>query len=225
MRISESMLELGIAILPDKDTTQEALRLNGLVLNALNSTHLQIEPTKNIPHISLYHMAADESHVVQIIEILQSIWKNSPGFTIKMDKHLHLIDKLYYVFWNAEQAKSCPHMKELLKKVINQLCPLRSKTLLQHVADSYEKFSLHDKKLVDQYGVSFGLPDISFNPHITLLYNTSIGRLNSKEIDVQAIKTVIEEVTPSRSFEFAANKMVLAELGYQGNIINMIEEF
>ena len=215
-------LEIGVVILPDEATSHEAERLGHEAIAAINRTSLSTHYLSNIPHISLFHMTLTEATLTQAKDILLDIAKETASFPIQMDNTLTAA--LYYVFWNAHAAKNCAKINALLQQVVERLYRLRAPELLQQIADFYEHFSLEQKKLTDKYGFPFSQPNVSFNPHITVVYNTGIDR-QDKEMKNRQVAAAIQNIRPLHNCQFTANTLALVELGYYGNITKIIETF
>ena len=69
----------------------------------------------------------------------------------------------------------------------------------------------------------FCLPQ-TFNPHITLAYNSGVDRENMSGDFIQIADT-LKSIKPDRTYSFAASNIALVQLGYSGNVEKVLKQF
>jgi 2'-5' RNA ligase len=196
--------EYGIALTLEGNCIEIAERMNYRISqNFANSSVI-----KNTWHVTLYQAVFKDADVAVIKHQIQSL---------KQGK-LKLVFSDFYVGKNNRSAmwrvKNIPELQNLHKKIVD----IASKYYIQpvgHVQRDYTSLSKTQKQKVDKYGMSSILEE--YDPHMTLFYAYS---------DKPELKKVLEGINLPKAEannSCKANKIVIAKLGGDGNVIEIVQ--
>ncbi len=201
--------EYGIALLLPDNYVTEAQRLSDQISRKLFQRNLD-----NHFHITLYQGCFAEDQIREIFKKLSDQKFAAPG--IKMSSDIEFQDKKY-INWNVLENEK---LKDLHSKVVITAAPYHQ-GILKRLADNNQKFDSKTQKQIDQYGVNGVLEN--YKPHVTLFYLPATN-LEAKDL---INENFIKDLTPtstSTSNETAANNLVIGEIGYDGNLVNIIDK-
>ena len=180
--------EYAIAIRLNSECTETAQSLNQAFATKLKS----LENPRNIPHITLYHLACDPEDLPALWSKVQTIYTTANRW---IDWQVAKTELLYNAHAEVVRLAS-PYHKEPLKRCV----------------DTLKEMTEQKQQQVAKYGVS-GVLQL-YSPHVTLFYQYP----PSKYIDAAVSAT--HEVEASCVLE----SIILGELGYNGNITNVVHE-
>lgn len=188
-------MSLGVALLPSKKVKKS---LDDLVKKI--SIQEDVSRFLNIFHLSLYQIRTLNKNISLIKNALEEIAKRMNSLWLSFNAIEKVAGNLFLI--ENGDADGLEELSRLvtraLKEFVIEGCYL----------EQIEKrdFLIHSS-LIKEYGIFWGLPDISFDPHITLAYDF-------KGHEAYDLKNPIE----GEFFE-----IILGKIGFQGNLENIIE--
>lgn len=192
---------LGIVIMPDKETIQQAY---ALAAEILPPTSEYVLAAGSIPHLTLYHGKLNEVPVDEALRIVSDIREILSGIRFSLGPIVAYGGN--FVFWNVEKNSQAgllgeAHIKALL---IAQFLDGTSEVK----ATSEECLALSQTELdnVKQYG--HPLVKQLYSPHITLGFNPGISQ--------QLVSGLHKKV------EFSVDSVELVTVGYPGRVESII---
>lgn len=192
--------EYNIALTLNNDCTQIAKQINELSAASLND----IDNIENIPHISLYQIALNINDVNSIKKNLSKIDLSPFNINLKFNKHNRVI---------ALDASDNNFLKKLHENIVADFSRYTSQPI-KRMLDVYNNLSSEKQKQIDKYGVTNILE--FYKPKISLFYNYS-----NKDPRFDNLISDIEQKFPDE-IQCRAEKLVIGELGEQGNLINIV---
>jgi len=198
---ASSIKEYGIVILPEEKCTKIAVKLNADITKLLpHLTNVQ-----NYWHVTLYHGAyetKDLSHVYNKIKKLPL-----KSFTLNFTKVYSTSDR--WIDLGTEKTK---YLQNLHISVVQLASPYHKRPLARS-SDVYKDMTSGQREQVSRYGVS-GVLEL-YNPHMTLFYQYPPNP------ELQEVVKKIENHF-KENIICKASKIVLGELGYNGNIEKIV---
>ena len=189
-----------------------AIRLNpefAAKAQELNSTFAEHLPglknPSNVWHVTLYHGAYKEEELPEIWGKVQKL--DMSNITLNFSEIYTTSDR--WIDWLVEKT---PELCDLHKSVVELASPYHQGHL-QRCADIYDQITDAQKALVDEYGVS-GILD-AYKPHTTLFYQFP------PDAELQNAATQVPSSIP---MSCKVESIILGELGYNGNIIDIVYE-
>lgn len=212
-------MEIGIIILPDEKTQEEAKKLQEncleqLSLNDLIDRQSHQQKYFNNFHITFYQLRIDKENLQPLISAVGEVTRDISHLSFKMNTALK--DTQHHLFWGSDEAKNLTILKELHKKIINVAKNFRHPTEPFSRADgALKKFTPEQYQDIEEFGIFWGLVH-NFDPHITIVYDSEKDR---EGINIQRC---IEKIKPSSNHVFYGKSIAIGELGPAGNVINII---
>ncbi|AVP87742.1 hypothetical protein phytr_8090 [Candidatus Phycorickettsia trachydisci] len=201
IEFKKEVREYGIAVIPEAKCYKLASKLNQKISKLLP----QFKNLPNIWHITLYQGAFEESDLVKIeSEILKL---NIKKFDITLTKFYTTADR--WVDWGVEKTDI---FDVLHRKVVNIASRYHLRPL-NRVQDMLDGIEGEIKKQIDMYG-TFGLMNF-YKPHMTLFY------LYPPSKSISKIPQIIEDGR-YEGVSCKSDKLIIGELGYNGNIIRVV---
>jgi len=196
-----SIKEYGIVILPEEKCTKAAENLNADITKLL--PHLR--NVQNYWHVTLYHGAYEIKDLSQIYSKIKEL--PLKPFTLTFTKISSTSDR-----WIDLGTEKTEYLQNLHVSVVHLASPYHKRPLARS-ADGYKDMTSDRRQQIDAYGVS-GVLEL-YNPHMTLFYqyppNSELQEV-AKKIETHFKKNMICK----------ASKIVLGELGYNGNIEKIV---
>ena len=201
LAVEHNIKEYGIVILPEEKCTKVAEKLNQDITKILS----HFKNAKNHWHVTLYHGAYDTKDIKEIYNKIKAI--ELKPFTLSFSKISSTSNR-----WIDLGTEKTEYLQELHKAIVQLASPYHKRPL-DRSRDIYKDMTSIQQKQVDNYGVS-GLLEL-YNPHMTLFYQyppSSELQHAAKEIAVNFKENMVCK----------ASKIVVGELGYNGNIQKII---
>jgi hypothetical protein len=208
------MQELNICLQGKGNILNVFLDLREKVEFLLSGLDVTFEKCLNIPHVSLYQMNYRGRDIKLLHDKLEQICNAQGKILFTMDAQLDLVGK--NIFWRSQEALENQQLQNLLNHIVDYISPLRSSHPMGQIREKMNALSLEEKRLVEKYGVYWGLPH-NFNPHITLAYNVS----RTDKAIVEALKTI----RVPEGISFLASELCLGSIGYHGNLESSISTY
>lgn len=213
-------IEIGVIILPDEKTQEEAGKLQRDCLEQLDHDGLidRHNYQKNYPnnfHITFYQLRIAEESLPSLISAMKEITKDILHFSFSMNKTVK--DTQHHLFWGSDEAKNATPLKELHKKIIEKAKNFRHPTEPFSRADrTFKQFTQEQCQDIAEFGIFWGLAH-NFDPHITLVYDSG------KDRDGINIQQCIEKIkTSSSDHVFYGKSIAIGKLGAAGNVVEII---
>ncbi len=194
--------EYGIAILPDAECVKIAEELNAEIIKRLG----KVENIKNSPHLNLYQAAYAQQDLPAIYSQLQQLTLRPFNFSVA--NLTSMLDR-----WIDLEIEKTDELQRLHEAAIKLASPYH-KGMLQRASDMYSKLPAGRRKQIDEYGVGGVLK--SYKPTITLFYQYP---------PVVKLKSIAKEAAnnlPQKQLVCKVDKLVLGEIGYNGNMEKII---
>jgi 2'-5' RNA ligase len=190
--------EYGILLLLPEEYFSEAQKMN----EEIAAQSRIVENLPNIFHITLFQGRFGENKIEDLYQELKN--QNFRKVKIITKSKITTTDGRY-INW---VVKKNDEIKDLHRQVLEIANPYHQGTLVLYI-DSYASLNQKQQKQVESYGMAGVLDE--YNPHVTLFYFTQ----KNSDIDIIAGK-----ISPPRFMwkNFTATQMAIAELGYDGNI-------
>lgn len=193
--------EYGIVIFPEAKCRKEAKKLNADIARTLS----HLKNAGNYWHVTLYHGAYERKSLDEIYAKLKAL--ELKPFTLNFTKIYSTADR--WVDLGAEKTEYLQHLHE----TVVQLASPYHKRPLSRSIDIYKSMTDAQREQVVQYGVSGILA--MYNPHMTLFYQYP----PSPTLQYAAAKM---ENNFKKNMVCKAYKLIIGELGYNGNIKKII---
>ncbi len=194
--------EYGIVIIPGKECIKKAMFFNQKLTNILKDK--SIEKVDNYWHVTLYHGAYRQKDLLQLYKQLSELNLNS--FSLTFTEIYDTLDR-----WIDWKVINNDDLHSLHCKIVG-IGSQYSQRPLKRSADVYNSLTDMQRKQVDKYGVQ-GILEY-YTPHMTLFYAYPAN-------DALQKATTVLQPLPS-NMNCAAISVAVGELGYNGNIINIL---
>ncbi len=214
-------LEIGILFSLPHRAQEESQKLSGEVTRRLTA-HFPEDPTKNIPHISLFQLKIEERRLPQLIERL-SVFLEKNTFLPTLTMRSSLTDTQENIFWIVEKVDAETRLNDLHTSIVEIARVYRSSDLMEQVSSTLGALSLDQRKKVENYGIFWGIPG-NLNPHITLFYDSGVDRKDQNKTFV-SIQDLIGEIAVTPGFVFTAESLAIGKLGRAGNVEAILHRF
>lgn len=201
LAIESNIKEYGIVILPEEKCKKEAERLNINIAKILS----HLENIENYWHVTLYHGAYETNDLHEIYSKLKEL--PLKPFTLNFTKIYSTSDR-----WIDLRTEKTEYLQNLHGSVVSLASPYHKRPLARS-KDIYKDMTSDQRQQVDNHGVSGILT--MYNPHMTLFY------LYPPRPELQEAVVKIEN-SFKKNIVCKASKIVLGELGYNGNIEKII---
>ena len=192
--------EYGIIIFPEDKCIKVAEKLNKDIRSELPD----IDNSHNHPHVTLYHGAYRKEDLDEIYNKIRQL--NFKPLALNFTKIYSTSDR--WIDWGVEKSE---YLGNLHRKVVEIANPYHKRPL-ERSADIYRNIAQDKRTQIDKYGVS-GVLEL-YNPHMTLFYQYPAN---------PELQKVAENISahPKENMLCKADKIVIGELGYNGNIIKI----
>lgn len=198
--ISAEIKEYAIALQVQDSCTQQAEHLNKQIAAQLP----WLKNTPNKWHVTLYHAAFNTKDIDAIYAKLKKV-KLQP-MTLNFTKIYPTADR--WISWDIQPDQQ---LQELHTNVVS-LATVYHKRPIQRAVDAYAESSPADRRQIDQYGIN-GLFE-QYHPHMTLYYQYPPDHY------IEKVAAMIAAPTETKC---KIARMVIGELGYNGNILNIVK--
>ncbi len=212
---SEPMKEYGIVLLPTSEICMETERLN----KEITKTFPNIANQPNNFHITLLQGRFKESNLASLIEAVKATLTDNfiCPLAIELEPALSL-HGAQNIFWDVKKNSALLNLHGLM---VHNVSMLRDASL-QRYQDTYLTLAPHHQKQIDQFGVRNVLEH--YHPHFTLFYGEKPAK-EQIEAQTQNMKQIAQSLVPNKDLlKFTATTVAIGELGYQGNLIKIIEK-
>jgi len=198
--------EYGIAILmPDEYLTQ-AQKMN----HAIAARVPALPNFRNIYHITLFQGRFSSGKIEELQKELKA--QHFEKFRLTLGKEIKTSEQRYINWMPKENYE----LKKIHRRVVEIANPYRLGILARYI-DSYGELEKDQRQQVVKYGMPGLLDD--YEPHVTLFY------FANKNPDIEKIAQKISVPEDSHEINCCdALKMVIAEIGYAGNIEKILYE-
>lgn len=203
---SQSAISLNIAIIPDGQTTNQAIELSQKVSLQIE-TEFVLNQNNLLPHITVYQAHFPVKNLEKIKTAVRSITSKTKPFTVSVNNFS--ISHETFLFWNCVKTDSFVYLQ---KEIIAKINHLRNGLILP-ILSKITGLSEADKEDINRYGSL--LIDPRYQPHITI---TRLG--NPKDS-----KKALEILGSRLKADFIVNRLIVGYLGDHGTVIGVIEEF
>ena len=210
----EPMKEYGIVLLPTPEVGVEAERLN----KEITKTFPNMPNQPNNFHITLLQGRFKESNLASLIEAVKATLTDNfiRPLEIELEPALSL-HGAQNIFCDVKKNSDLLNLHGL---ILHNISMLRDASL-QRYQDTYLTLAPHHQKQIDQFGVRGVLEH--YHPHFTLFYGEKPVK-EQIEAQTQKIQQVAQSLVPNKDLlKFTATTVAIGELGYQGNLIKIIE--
>lgn len=210
----EPMKEYGIVLLPTPEVGVEAERLNKETAKTFPNMFNQ----PNSFHITLFHGRFKESNLASLIEAVKATLTDYSIHPLAVESKPQLTPAgSQYILWDTVKS---PDLLNLHGIILHTLSLLKDGTL-QRCQDAYPNLAPHYQEQIKQFGLHAVLEH--YEPHITLFYGEKPIK-EQIEAQTQKIQQVAQSLVPNKDLlKFTATTVAIGELGYQGNLIKIIE--
>lgn len=193
--------EYGIVILPEDRCVKKAEISNISIKKLFNN----LKTVKNYWHVTLYHGAYEINDLSKIYNKLKELQLRP--FTLNFSKIYSTADR-----WIDLGVEKTIHLQNLHTSAVLLASPYHKRPLARST-DVYKDMTIDQREQVDSYGVSGILS--SYNPHMTLYYQYP----PNSELQQAALEM---ESNAKINMVCKASRIVLGELGYNGNVEKII---
>ena len=194
--------EYGIVIIPGKECIKKAVFFNQKITNILKDE--SIEKVDNYWHVTLYHGAYRQKDLLQLYKQLSELELNS--FSLTFTKIYNTLDR-----WIDWKVINNDDLHSLHCKIVG-IGSQYSQRPLKRSTDFSSSLTDAQRKQVDKYGVQ-GILEY-YTPHMTLFYAYPAN---------EALQNATALLQPLLSnMNCAIASIAVGELGYNGNIINIL---
>ncbi len=194
--------EYGIVMIPGKECIKKAVSFNQKIENTLKNE--SIEKVDNYWHITLYHGAYQQKDLLPLYKQLNELELNS--FSITFTEIYDTLDR--WIDWKVINNDELHSLHCKIVGVGSQY----SQRPLKRSADIYSSLTDVQRKQVDKYGVQ-GILEY-YTPHLTLFYAYPPN---------ESLRKAVTALQPLPSnINCPAVSIAVGELGYNGNIINIL---
>ena len=213
-------IEIGIIIIPDEKTQEEAAKLQAgclgqLAHNKLIDRHSYQENYPNNFHITFYQLRIIEKDLPPLISAIREVAKDVSQLSFKMNNIVK--DTQRHLFWGSDEAKNLTGLKELHGKIIEKAKNFRHSTEPFSRADrGLKKFTNEQCQDIKEFGIFWGLAH-NFDPHITIVYDSGEDR---DGVNIQ--KSIAEIKTSYPNHSFYGKSIAIGKLGPAGNVTDIV---
>jgi 2'-5' RNA ligase len=169
----------------------------------IGGTFFELDDTLHIPHLTLLHIALEESVLPQVALMLESIAENFEPFLLRQDKY-RLVDTR----WLDMSYQIDEPLMKLHQAILAIIAPLRVRTEEGEQTEDWSDLSPERQENLELYGSS----EVGrlYRPHLTLTRFRE-----SRE------ESLLEEL-PTPEFSFIASSLDIYELGEHGTCKNIV---
>ncbi|RYE06118.1 MAG: hypothetical protein EOP33_02665 [Rickettsiaceae bacterium] len=197
---TSNIKEYGIVILLEDKCTKKAQELNRRIGEILD----KLKNVDNHLHVTLYHGASNLKDLAQIYRKIQQL--SLKPFTLNLDKIYSTADR-----WIDLGIEKTDYLQKIHNHVVAIASPYHKRPLARS-SDAYQDVTDVQRRQIDDYGVGNVLE--FYNPHMTLFYQyPPNAELREAIISIRPYCTLMV---------CKASKIVIGELGYNGNIKKII---
>lgn len=193
-----------VVIIPTPEVIREACVISKLVDSRVE-TRFVLDVVERVPHLSLYHFAASEEKLPEIIEALTTLTLSQEPFLLQASGY----DRENMPWLQVLYERSEPLLR-LHQDVLEAVAPFHESRKNYHQMEEWSDMTLTRQENLKRYGWSEA--GSLYRPHIT------ITRFDT-ETDFQEIDNL--PVTDS----FRAATLGLYELGDYGTCHNLLAQF
>lgn len=194
-----------VVIIPTPEVARAACELSQLVASRYDTCFI-LNDTNQVPHLSLYHFAAHEEKLSDIIEALGERFASQEAFMLQAVGY----DRDNMPWLQALYERS-EHLSNLHESVLEAVAPFHEKRKNYNQTEEWSTMSLVRKENLERYGWSEA--GSLYKPHITLTrFDEAIDQDNIPPF-------------PASMTSFMVTKLGLYELGDYGTCHNLLAQF
>lgn len=215
-------IEVGVAFALSEEQTVLSHRLTKQLTAEFSRFGLEVPQVQNNPHISLFQLRTTSQNRANLELEIEAVCKTFPSLRVRMKSNL--TDTQENIFWDVEEfLESQDRVHSLHRNLVERLVTYRSSNLLEQIDP--QVLTEAQKIDVEKFGVYWGLPGPSFNPHVTLLYGSGVDRTNSKgePILIQSLLGHIGAFSTQEAFPI--RELMLGRLGRDGQVTEILKSF
>jgi 2'-5' RNA ligase len=193
--------EYGIVLIPETNCINIAQTLNQKIAGHLPHFANII----NKWHITLYHGAYNKKDIPRIKAAISAFKPCS--FLLQMTDFYSTNNQ--WVSWGVNKTDT---IQKLHEYIVYAISSYRQRPINREL-NEYNTLSAHDKKQIDQYGISKVLEH--YNPHLTLFYAPYA------DLTVPSVLPLIKNER-YQNITCKVAKIIIGVLGYNGNITKIV---
>lgn len=207
-------MEITLALMPDeagnKAIQQIVYNVSQIVKQSPYDT-AGIITKENIPHLSLFQMDVDDKNLPKVFNKAKDTVRKSSLTKISLSMHNTLSFAEENLFWYPNQQAD--FMSSFHSVLVDSVKDYRSSSLLQQIPQDISSLSLNQQQLIKTYGVYWGCPGSSFNPHFTIAYNLPESMWNFSDLQLSGL-----------SQNITLNRLTIGQIGFYGNVVKIYNE-
>ncbi len=169
----------------------------------IGGTAFELDDSVHIPHLTLLHIALEESVLPQVALMLESIAENFEPFLLRQDMY-RLVDK----HWLDMSYELDEPLMKLHQAILAIIAPLRVRTPEGEQKEEWSDFSPERQENLELYGSS----EVArlYRPHLTLT-----------RFEGPQEESLLQNL-PTPEFSFVATSLDIYELGEHGTCKNIV---
>lgn len=214
-------MDLTIALLPCTLDLESVKSLSECVQKNLTQNAIEFHQCENTPHISLFQMRI-EGEGKKLSELKEAFRKGSQSykaFSLPFQNFLNLSGK--NIFWTVDRTNQLYELEKLHGDVVETVKSYRSSRPLQQIEQDPTPLTQDQQKLMENYGVFWGCPGETFNPHFTLAYNIN---LVPQVVDAINSFQIPSTFSGPDNYKVTFNRLVVGKIEFHGNLVKVLEE-
>ncbi|MGL5720039.1 MAG: hypothetical protein ACRCYP_04530 [Alphaproteobacteria bacterium] len=215
-------MEVGVAFVLSREQKVLSNSLTEQLTGEFNRSGLEVPQVQNHPQISLFQLRTTRQQQANLELEIEAVCKTLSPLNVRMKSSL--TDTQENIFWDVEEfLESQDCVNSFHKNLVERLVPYRSSNLLEQIDP--KTLNEAQKRDIAKFGIYWGLPGSSFNPHVTLLYGSGGDRTNStgEWVRIQSLLERIEGLSTQEVFPL--RELMLGRLGRDGQITQILKSF
>ncbi|MCW1888656.1 MAG: 2'-5' RNA ligase family protein [Candidatus Moranbacteria bacterium] len=180
-----------------------AREVSRFALEEIGGAFFELDESVHIPHLTLLHIALEESALPRVALMLESIAENFEPFLLRQDKY-RLVDNR----WLDMSYELDEPLMKLHQAVLAIIAPLRVRTPEGEQKEDWSDLSPERQENLELYG----------SAEVARLYRPHLTLTRFKEPREEALL----EGLPAREFSFVARSLDIYELGEHGTCKNIV---
>lgn len=192
-----------IVIDASEGVADSAREVSGFAMKHLSGACFELDKTSHIPHLTLLHIALEESVLPQVILMLKSITENFEPFLLR-----HATYRLVDGRWLDMSYEIDEPLMKLHQAILAIIAPLRVRTPEGEQKEEWSDLSPERQENLELYGSA----EVArlYRPHLTL---TRFAEHQEESL---------LESLPTPDFSFTASSLDIYELGEYGTCKNIV---
>lgn len=182
---------------------ESARQVSRYTMEHLPGACFELDKTSHIPHITLLHIALEESVLSQVILMLESITENFEPFPLRQDSY-RLVDGR----WLDMSYEIDEPLMKLHQAILAIIAPLRVRTPDGEQKEEWSDLSPERQENLELYG----------SAEVARLYQPHLTLTRFQERQDEALLAQL----PTPEFSFTATSLDIYELGEYGTCKNIV---